>query len=685
MAVSSKFKTGLKLSVAFGLTLAVGISGYAFSANSVTRYTEMVNSEKTTPLLQAETELQTTQNALKRSATGTLAFLSSHDYKVWNGKKQDDANLQASLSRLRENLLILPDNAPLIQVFDSPLKQSITVCNLLEAEALQLGKTANDPATAKFVSERYLPAITERGSRFDRLTEEIETRRLKNIEAEATAAALLQRSLLIGWGIEAGMILLAALMAIWLFSGLTGRLNHLIYTVRGLANGDTTRELKADPHGELGELTGAIRDVALYQATIAQTVKSIAEGDLTQIVVPRSRKDAINLALEKMVSTLQESLRGIDEKIKTLETAVTTSNNPANNAEADWDLTQLRNFKRDAPTGTNTPLAQALQLAAHLQFLLEGREVNASSPLLLDQTRTLSQTTAFRAEETVQGISQVADTSHTTAQIADENRTAFRRTATEMVTLQSEMTATADTLLRLGQRSQKALSVIGALQETAERTDAIALNAAIESARAGDGGSGFSVVAEQMRGLAERSGRTAQEVRDWMQQIQEETRTAFEIAQRGSQTLQANIVTASGSADSLLTITANLHQMAQTAGETINLALCTQQSANATNESANEASAYALNDTFLLNSLAETTQELNALLRDLTEQTGLIISDAVIEQHTGSKNNSGATALEVEGVTRKLREQLSFFKIEMPENAAVATLLTSPTHQTVAA
>ncbi|MBC7527105.1 MAG: hypothetical protein H7308_06105, partial [Chthonomonadaceae bacterium] len=47
--------------------------------------------------------------------------------------------------------------------------------------------------------------------------------------------------------------------------------------------------------------------------------------------------------------------------------------------------------------------------------------------------------------------------------------------------------------------------------------------------------------------------------------------------------------------------------------------------------------------------------------------------------------NSDGNALDVEDVTRKLREQLSFFKIEMPQNAAVATLLTSPTHQTVAA
>jgi methyl-accepting chemotaxis protein len=86
----------------------------------------------------------------------------------------------------------------------------------------------------------------------------------------------------------------------------------------------------------------------------------------------------------------------------------------------------------------------------------------------------------------------------------------------------------------LGERSQKIGEVLGLINEIAEQTNLLALNAAIEAARAGEAGKGFSVVASEVRKLAERSIRSADEIREIVTAIQDETNATIMATEQGT-------------------------------------------------------------------------------------------------------------------------------------------------------
>gem|GEM_PF-5376903 len=103
-----------------------------------------------------------------------------------------------------------------------------------------------------------------------------------------------------------------------------------------------------------------------------------------------------------------------------------------------------------------------------------------------------------------------------------------RKTVDEMTTIDSEVTHAAGAVEDLAARSETIGKVIGVINDIAEQTNLLALNAAIEAARAGEHGRGFAVVADEVRKLAERTSTATKEVATTVQSIQVGTRDAVE-------------------------------------------------------------------------------------------------------------------------------------------------------------
>lgn len=115
---------------------------------------------------------------------------------------------------------------------------------------------------------------------------------------------------------------------------------------------------------------------------------------------------------------------------------------------------------------------------------------------------------------------------------ADINQSA-NQNLTEVQHLGSEMTSAQQQIQQLDRDSEQISSVINVISSIAEQTNLLALNAAIEAARAGEAGRGFAVVADEVRSLAEKTATSTVEVTDMLQKIQHGTRELNQIIEQG--------------------------------------------------------------------------------------------------------------------------------------------------------
>jgi methyl-accepting chemotaxis protein len=151
-----------------------------------------------------------------------------------------------------------------------------------------------------------------------------------------------------------------------------------------------------------------------------------------------------------------------------------------------------------------------------------------------------SNSAATAGEEMAATSSDIANSCHMTAQNADsankaalEGAQVVKRSIAAMETIADRVKSAARTVDSLGGRSEQIGEIIGTIEDIADQTNLLALNAAIEAARAGEQGRGFAVVADEVRALAERTTKATREIGEMIKTIQNETRAAVSAMDDG--------------------------------------------------------------------------------------------------------------------------------------------------------
>jgi methyl-accepting chemotaxis protein len=165
---------------------------------------------------------------------------------------------------------------------------------------------------------------------------------------------------------------------------------------------------------------------------------------------------------------------------------------------------------------------------------------------------------AASVEELSVSITHVADNANHAADISAEakvvtgtGRDVVQKTMSELERVAVDINESATLIGMLGERSKQISSVVGVIREIADQTNLLALNAAIEAARAGEQGRGFAVVADEVRKLAERTAMSTQEISTTVNAILQETAGAVQRMQTVSTNMTESVDLARHAGESL--------------------------------------------------------------------------------------------------------------------------------------
>jgi len=146
---------------------------------------------------------------------------------------------------------------------------------------------------------------------------------------------------------------------------------------------------------------------------------------------------------------------------------------------------------------------------------------------------TASQQMADTSRDISRSCQLAAESSRSTSTIAGNGVEVVERTITVMESIAVRVKGLADTVGLLGARSDEIGEIIGTIEDIADQTNLLALNAAIEAARAGEQGRGFAVVADEVRALAERTTKATREIGEMIKAIQQETKGVVAAMEQG--------------------------------------------------------------------------------------------------------------------------------------------------------
>jgi methyl-accepting chemotaxis protein len=282
----------------------------------------------------------------------------------------------------------------------------------------------------------------------------------------------------------------------------------------------------------------------------------LALGLITTVLIVRS----ITGAISRMVSLIQEIAANnlaIDDMEVTSQDEI---------GKAGGALNAMKNSLREM-------IQSIAGTAEHVASASE--EISSSATQQAQSAETQKDQTAQVAtamQEMSSTVLQVSDNSNKAADAARKASETARHggsivdeTLGKMRVIAESVGGTAKKMEELGKSSDQIGRIIGVIDDIADQTNLLALNAAIEAARAGEQGRGFAVVADEVRKLAERTTTATKEIAQMIKNIQDETKVAVGAMEQGTKQVEEGVASTAQAGDSLKEII----QMAEQVGEMI--------------------------------------------------------------------------------------------------------------------
>jgi len=243
---------------------------------------------------------------------------------------------------------------------------------------------------------------------------------------------------------------------------------------------------------------------------VMERMNLVADGDLShEPMVVKSNDEIAQLVAS--TNTMSKNTRDLLNKINTVSETVTSQSE---------ELSQSANEVSEG----------AEQIASTMQELASGSETQANNASELSNVMGVFATKINEANNNGRNIQE---SSNGVLEMTSDGYRLMEKSTSKMNEINEIVSDAVEDVQRLDNQSQKISELVNVIEDIAEQTNLLALNAAIEAARAGEHGQGFSVVAEEVRKLAEGVSESVTDITDIVTDIQEETTSVTESLQNG--------------------------------------------------------------------------------------------------------------------------------------------------------
>jgi methyl-accepting chemotaxis protein len=281
---------------------------------------------------------------------------------------------------------------------------------------------------------------------------------------------------------------------------IAGPLKNLTDVAERITVGDLGSAVTVDDRrDEVGVLARAFDRMTRSLQAMAAAAEQIAAGDLRTTLQPQSPKDVLGNAFVRMTDNLRRQIGGMVEGAAVLGSA-------------------------------------ASEIVAATAQLASGATQSAAA---VTETTTTVEEIRQTAQLASQKAKAVADTAQKALQISHNGRKSTEDVAAGMSRIRKQMEAIAESIVRLSEQGQTIGQIIATVEDLAAQSNLLAVNAAIEAAKAGEYGKGFGVVAQEVKSLAEQSRQATDRVRTILGDIQKATTAAVMATEQGGKVVEA--------------------------------------------------------------------------------------------------------------------------------------------------
>lgn len=296
------------------------------------------------------------------------------------------------------------------------------------------------------------------------------------------------------------------------------------------------------------------------------TLNVIRYGSLTALIVLSILGIIITLNITRPVKNLVEIANAVGAGNLTLDAKDTGRHDEIGVLTKSFNLMigNLRIQIREILDGVGVLASSAGEISTTVSQLAASATETASS---VSETTATVEEVKKTAELAREKSRTVAEGARETSRIAQTGEDTVRATVESMLRIREQVDSVAASMVKLSEQSQAISMIISSVDDIAEQSNLLAVNAAIEAAKAGEHGKGFSVVAQEVKNLAEQSKQATAQVRTILNDIQRATSTAVMATEQAGNAVNGGSAQSTRTGEAIQTLARNIQSAAEASAQ----------------------------------------------------------------------------------------------------------------------